>query len=99
MCFFVGNDFLPHMPTLEIREQAIELLLATYKRMLPSMGYLVDGAQVHLDRAERFIVEVGQNEEAIFARRMRMLQRQKVGAGGGCVAWGVGGWVGGWVGG
>ncbi|KAL4441265.1 hypothetical protein ABPG77_011502 [Micractinium sp. CCAP 211/92] len=77
MCFFVGNDFLPHMPTLEIREQAIELLLHTYKQLLPSMGHLVEGAIVHLDRVECFITEVGKAEDAIFARRMRMLQRQK----------------------
>lgn len=33
---------------------------------------------MHLDRVERFITEVGKAEDAIFARRMRMLQRQKV---------------------
>lgn len=43
--FFVGNDFLPHLPSLSIREGALDAILFIYKNLLPSLGnYLTDGA-------------------------------------------------------
>ncbi|GBG32149.1 5'-3' exoribonuclease 2 [Hondaea fermentalgiana] len=70
ICFFVGNDFLPHLPSLSIREGGLELLLDLYKRVLPTVGgYLTKDGQVNLSRVDVYMGVLGTVEDEIFRRR------------------------------
>ena len=40
LCFMVGNDFLPHIPSLEIIQNGIELLIEVYKEVCSSYGHI-----------------------------------------------------------
>lgn len=41
MCFFVGNDFLPHLPLLGVRDSGIDAMVQVWKQVLPLLeGYI-----------------------------------------------------------
>ncbi|XP_044145788.1 5'-3' exoribonuclease 2 [Bufo gargarizans] len=70
MCFFVGNDFLPHLPSLEIREGAIDRLVNIYKTVVHKTGgYLTESGFVNLERVQMIMLAVGEVEDSIFKKR------------------------------
>eukprot|EP01137_Pigoraptor_chileana_P008821 Opistho-2@56178 len=78
MCFFVGNDFLPHLPSLEIREGAIDRLVTIYKRLLPKMGgFITDSGEADVHRTQMVLSELGTMEDSIFQSRQERELRNK----------------------
>jgi len=78
LCFFVGNDFLPHLPTLEIRENAIDRMVQIYKKVLSSLGgYLTENGEVDLKRVKVIMEEIGRLENSILVERRQRIQRAK----------------------
>ncbi|KAL9653281.1 hypothetical protein ABK040_010988 [Willaertia magna] len=68
--FFTGNDFLPHMPTLDIKEGSINIMMDIYKTVLPTLsGYLTEYGDIHFDRVEAFVKLLGEREASMMADR------------------------------
>jgi 5'-3' exoribonuclease 2 len=79
MCFFVGNDFLPHLPSMDIREGALDLLILLYKRLLPTMdGYLTHDGTLTMKRVDILLSKVGAVEDEIFRRRRKKEEKDLI---------------------
>lgn len=77
MCFFVGNDFLPHLPSLDIRENGIDTLIAIWRDNIPVMGgYVTQDGHVNLERAQFILDGLAKQEDSIFRRRRQTEERR-----------------------
>jgi 5'-3' exoribonuclease 2 len=67
----VGNDFLPHLPSLDIRDGALDYLMDCYKDLLPAIGsYLTSpGGNVNLSAVDVLMARVSEVEDVVFRRR------------------------------
>ena len=70
MCFFVGNDFLPHLPSLDIRDGGIDTLIAIWRDNIPLIdGYVTKDGHVDMEKAQYMLTGLAKQEDAIFKRR------------------------------
>jgi 5'-3' exoribonuclease 2 len=70
MCFFVGNDFLPHLPSLEIRDQGIDLLTKIWRDLVPQMDdYVTKNGYPNMLRVQQILQALAAQEAEIFRKR------------------------------
>lgn len=48
ICFMVGNDFLPHVPSLEIIERGIEIMIDVYKQVGNTGGHMTENVSCNI---------------------------------------------------
>ena len=67
MAYFVGNDFLPHIPCLDISTGAFAWLVEIYRRLLSSWSsYMTNNGDIDLQKLEDFFKHLAVYEEKAF---------------------------------
>lgn len=70
ICFLVGNDFLPHQPTIEILTQGIEIMFLIYEKVFKKGGHLTRGNEINWVAVSNFFNELGKMEGDLLVQKI-----------------------------
>lgn len=74
LCFMTGNDFLPHIPSIEIIEDGIELMITIYKEVASSYGHvtkkLKSGVFINPQVLKVIFGMIGSTEQSNFEKKV-----------------------------
>ena len=75
ICFMVGNDFLPHIPSLEIIESGIDIILSVYRDVGTTNGHITKEKNGNIyfnkDTLKAFFQVISAYEKAILENKLK----------------------------
>jgi len=73
LCYFLGNDFLPHLPALDINKNGIEYLINNYLIIFTDLkDYLLskNKKKINYNFLNNFLLKIGEDEESILTKNL-----------------------------
>jgi len=77
LCFFLGNDFLPHFPAINIRTGGIDKMMNAYKATIKSNEFLTDGNKIIWANVRKLVSFLAGLEEEFIITESRLRFRRE----------------------
>lgn len=78
LCFLLGNDFLPHFPSINIRTGGIDKLLLNYSEIIAnSKEYLIENNKINWKLLSHFINVISDQEEKFLIEEYQLRNKKE----------------------
>ena len=78
LCFFLGNDFMPHFPALNIRTGGVDKMLQAYKATIGKTDEnLTDGKKIHWKNVRKLIQTLVESEHEFIKTEHKLRDRRE----------------------
>jgi len=78
LCFFLGNDFMPHFPSVNIRTGGVDKMINAYKATIGGTeDNLTDGTKIYWKNVRKLVQYLADNEEEFIKTETKQRDRRE----------------------